>query len=365
MKCTEEGRKLSKENPFKIDRDIKTIVGKKLYYEIKPLSSGLLLIEVDQKQVHDKMMQIRKVHDIPVSVSAHSSLNFSKGTILCDSLSRLSDEEIKEELEDQDVTSVYRIKKRDGDYTSLYVLTFNASTLPKTVKLGYMQCQVRMYIPKPRRCFNCQGYGHGKNTCSHEPVCAKCAETGSGHPAFDDCEDDPKCYHCHGDHPASSRQCPVYLLEEKIIEKKIKDSLSYPMARNQIIKENPGLASQIPGLKVRNSSPTSYGSVASAPSALEQQQKNFIAQQQQFLVRQQQQMDLMQQQINSLITLQQSQIVQITPTSPMDESFPANNTNNEKKRTLSSDEEEVDCRAKQYEGCSRQAGAKYACPKST
>ena len=339
MKCTEEGRKLSKENPFKIDRDIKTIVGKKLYYEIKPLSSGLLLIEVDQKQTHDKMMQIRKVHDIPVSVSPHSFMNSSKGTIFCDSISRMTNEEIKEELKDQDVTDVYRIQKRDGELTPLYILTFSVPTLPKTVKLGYMNCRVRLYIPKPRRCFNCQGYGHGKNTCTHEPVCAKCAETGSEHPSFDDCRNDPKCYHCHGDHPASSKDCPMYLLEDLITERKTKNQLTHATAKEQIINENLELAKQIPKLKVnRVNKGSTYSSAAASPSAL-QQQKDIMAQQNQLLIRQQQKMDQMEQQISFLISLQQSQNSQYIPTLMNVSEPPSNNIKKHKRNDSTSSEE--------------------------
>ena len=342
MKCTEEERKLTKENPISIDKAIKTIIGKKSYYEVKPLGSGLLLIEVDQKQVHDKFLQIKKLHNIPVSVSPHSSLNSSKGTIFCDNLDGMTDEQIREELEDQDVSSVYRIKKRDGEYTSLYILTFNVTTLPKTVKIGYMRCKVRAYIPKPRRCFNCQGYGHGKNTCSREPVCAKCAETGSEHPSYDDCEDDPKCCHCHGDHPASSRACPMYLLEEQIMERKIKLNLTNATAKEQVYSENPDLVQKIPGLKVkRSNNRTAYSAVTAAPSALEQQQKQFITQQEQFFIKQQHQMDIMQQQIFSLLNLLQGQSSQTAP-SPMDQSFLSPSNNDNKKRSLSSDEEELE-----------------------
>ena len=59
--------KLSLKNPFKIAKALKDILGKKYVNDPKPLSSGLLLIEVDQKQTHDKILQIRKILDIPVS----------------------------------------------------------------------------------------------------------------------------------------------------------------------------------------------------------------------------------------------------------------------------------------------------------
>ena len=156
MKHTDENRKLSKENPFMIDKALKDILGKKAHYDMKPLSSGLLLIEVDQKQTHDKLLQVKKIHDIPVIVQPHATLNKSKGTIYCDVINGMTDEQILEELKDQEVTDVHRINKRQGDGyvpTGLFVVTFGTTTLPKVVKVGYMYCEVRLYIPNPKRCF--------------------------------------------------------------------------------------------------------------------------------------------------------------------------------------------------------------------
>ena len=216
---------------------------------MKPLSSGLLLIEVDQKQTHDKLLQVRKLRDIPVIVEPHATLNKSKGTIYCDVINSMSDEQILEELKDQEVTEVHRIKKRQGDTlvpTGLFVITFGTTILPKVVKVGYMFCQVRLYIPNPRRCFKCQGYGHGHTSCTHEQVCAKCAHIGSEHPSFADCEGDTLCYHCHSkDHPTSSKECPMYILESKIMKQKVVNNQTYTVARDKIYAENPMLVNQI------------------------------------------------------------------------------------------------------------------------
>ena len=53
-------KKLSKESPFAIQKAIQDILGKNKFFQIKALSSGLLLIEVDQKQTHDKLLQVKK-----------------------------------------------------------------------------------------------------------------------------------------------------------------------------------------------------------------------------------------------------------------------------------------------------------------
>ena len=210
MKPVQEGLKLTKVNTFKVEKGFKDILGNHSC-KIKQLRSGLLLIEVDQKKNCNKLLQTTKLADIPVTVEEHSSLNICKGTIYCECLEGVSDAQIAEKLKDQDVKEVYRQQRREGEDlvpTNRFVITFDKTTLPKEVKVGYLICKVRLYIPNPRRCFKCQGYGHGKSTCKHEPVCARCGETGHD---FKDCQQDPWCIHCHGEHPASDKKCPMYL----------------------------------------------------------------------------------------------------------------------------------------------------------
>jgi len=129
----------------------------------------------------------------------------------------------------------------------------------------------------------------------------------------------------------------MYLLETLIIERKITRRLQNGVAKDQIISENPNLASRIPTLKFKKSQ--TYSTAAAAPSAAEQQQKQFIEQQKQFLIKQQNQMDLMQQQITALINLQKGQNIQSSST-PMDESLPNIKFNNKRRKSTSSEEEE-------------------------
>ena len=304
----DSAKRIRNENAFMINQAIRDIVGKK-YCKVNPNGANLL-IEVDQKETHDKLLTVTKLKKVPVNIKPHSYLNQCKGTVYCDNISDMSNEEIQEQLKDQDVAEVYRTKRRDGDNylpTSLFIITFNKTTLPNEVRIGYMNCRVRLYIPNPRICFKCQKFGHGQNTCSHDPNCARCSHVGSDHPKYQDCTNDPKCANCHGDHPASSRQCPMYQLEKKIMEKKLRNNLTYPQARDQIYNEQTELVSQVPTLKVRKN-PQTYSTAAAAPAAVNQQQTHLLAQQQQFFLQQQEQMKLMQQQITTLMNLIKGQV---------------------------------------------------------
>ncbi|GFU90489.1 putative RNA-directed DNA polymerase from transposon X-element [Trichonephila clavipes] len=81
----------------------------------------------------------------------------------------------------QKVCDVRRITiRRDGQVlnTKHLILTFSTPDLPQTVKMAYIRCPVRPYIPNPLRCFQCQRYGHSKNVCRGQPTCPRCGESG-------------------------------------------------------------------------------------------------------------------------------------------------------------------------------------------
>ena len=310
---------------------IKEVVGRK-FCKVQPQGPNIV-IEVDQKETSEKLLQVTELKSVPVNIKPHFSMNTCKGKVFCDNISDMTNEEIKEELQDQDVVDVYRTKKRDEDKlvpTNCYIVTFERTTLPDEVKIGYMNCKVYLYIPNPRQCFKCTKFGHGKNTCTHDPVCAKCAQAGPGHPEFKDCTNAPKCAHCHGDHPASSKLCPMYQLEKKITERKIKQNLSYPRARDQIYNEEPELVNKVPTLKVKKTTKT-YSSVTATSSNVDQYYQKL-------LVQQQQQMSQMQQQILELTTLLKSQIYPanvMTSTSKLVQNRPNDRSRTAEKRSRS------------------------------
>ncbi|GFX96350.1 CCHC-type domain-containing protein [Trichonephila clavipes] len=108
--------------------------------------------------------------------------------------------------------------------------------LPQTVKMAYIRCPVRPYIPNPLRCFQCQRYGHSKNVCRGQPTCPRCGE--SGHDSAD-CKKKEQCLNCKGEHPAYSRPVLLGLSRKEITSVKIKDKISYPEARRVVLSRTP------------------------------------------------------------------------------------------------------------------------------
>ncbi|GFX08441.1 uncharacterized protein TNCV_3269301 [Trichonephila clavipes] len=138
----------------------------------------------------------------------------------------------------QKVCDVRRITiRRDGQVlnTKHLILTFSTPDLPQTVKMAYIRCPVRPYIPNPLRCFQCQRYGHSKNVCRGQPTCPRCGE--SGHDSAY-CKKE-QCLNCKGEHPAYSRSYPTWITEKEITAVKIKEKISYPEARRVVLSRTP------------------------------------------------------------------------------------------------------------------------------
>ena len=120
--------------------------------------------------------------------------------IRCRDLEGISEEEICENLPSQNVTAVKLIKiRRSNDLlpTNTFITTFNIPTLPGPVKAGYLNIRVEPFIPNPLRCFKCQWFGHGQNTCRGKLTCARCGQFDHDNKT---CANEIFCLNCMGTH---------------------------------------------------------------------------------------------------------------------------------------------------------------------
>ena len=108
------------------------------------------------------------------------------------------------------------------EYPCVTVCTFWQS------KDRYLKKETRPYIPNPQRCFQCQKFGHTKNSCKGKAVCAGCGEEGHN---LDDCQNDPKGVNCQGNHGAISRDCPKWKIEKDIVALKYTEHIAFADAR--------------------------------------------------------------------------------------------------------------------------------------
>lgn len=221
-------------SPFAISLGIKGLAG--TAKSIRKMGQNIL-VEVNKKAHADNLLKSTMFVNIPVQVSEHNSLNTRKGVIRCRDLAGMEEDEICRELASQAVSKVDRIiikkNKPDEKKTDTYVLTFRATQLPDSIKVGYLNVRVSTYIPNPLRCFRCQAYGHGKNQCKSTKVrCGKCG--GDDHEADVCTADKMKCFHCGEEHGAWDRKCPKYLQEKQINTIKYTENISFPEARRRV-----------------------------------------------------------------------------------------------------------------------------------
>ena len=236
-----DDKTLSNLSPFALNKGVEGIVGTPK--SIKRLRSGDLLVEVSRNTQADNLLKCKKLVDVPVRVTPHRSLNSSKGVIRCQDIKNCSDEEILDGLASQHVSHVHRISVlREGDRkpTGTFILTFNTPNTPKTLKIGYLQVRVEIYIPNPVRCYNCQRYGHFKTNCSRPAACEKCGQDGH---TSETCEGPPHCVNCQGCHPANSKTCPKWVEEKQIQKIKACNNISYKEAKETFHSQDSQLKS--------------------------------------------------------------------------------------------------------------------------
>ncbi|XP_041374774.1 uncharacterized protein LOC121387651 [Gigantopelta aegis] len=235
---TDDGA-LTKLSPFAIQKAIIGLAGEP--ESVKKIKNGLLAECLTVK--HSACLLKSTVFcSVAIKVTAHTSLNSSKGVIRSRDLEGVSEEEICQNLSSHGFTAVRRIKvRRNNDLlpTNTCILTFNIPTLPQYVKAGYLNIPVEPFIPNPLRCFKCQRFGHGQNTCRGKLTCARCG-------LFDHdrktCKNYAICLNCKGNHCAYSRECPWWQLEKQVQQVKVQKKLSFIDARRLVETATPTVA---------------------------------------------------------------------------------------------------------------------------
>ena len=194
-------------------------------------------MEVNSPEESEKLKNASSLGGVAVRCNPHFNLNTSKGMIYAPQLITYSEEILEKEFEDQGVIRVQQMKKRiNGAITPQpgLILTFNAVRLPSSIEAAWYTYKIRQYIPRPRRCFHCQEFGHTVSSCRSKAqgrpaICVICSNEEHG-----DCNKDPKCYHCGGSHPASSPNCDIYIFEKEVQATRTKEKISFAEAKQKV-----------------------------------------------------------------------------------------------------------------------------------
>jgi len=105
------------------------------------------------------LLYTKSLEDIPVNITLHYSLNFTRGVIKTPDLQDMSEEDIIAELYSEGVIRCKGIKiTRNAQtiQTHTYILTFNRFQCPSVINMGYLRVRVEKYILSSLRCTKCQ-----------------------------------------------------------------------------------------------------------------------------------------------------------------------------------------------------------------
>ena len=218
---------LTKISPFVLEKWIKCVAG--AVTNVTKTKSGDLLIECYRKTQSINLQTANKILDTEILATPDRTLNYCK-EIVRDrdrTLMELPEEEICEEL---------KIKKQGNTIKlNTYLITFETPSIPQKLNVGPFRMKVDLYIPNPTRCFQCQKFGHGKQSCRSHAKCYRCSE--DDHDGLT-CDKPIKCANSNLDHMSSSKECPVYLKEKQIQQIKVEKKISYFDARRQVTVSN-------------------------------------------------------------------------------------------------------------------------------
>ena len=105
-----EEEKVTSLSPFIIEKVIEGLIGTPK--TVKKLRDNIILIETLRKGQTEQLLRQTKFYNINVRIFPHPTLNSSKGIIKDPAMKGVSEEEMKENLKSQGVTSVKRINQK-------------------------------------------------------------------------------------------------------------------------------------------------------------------------------------------------------------------------------------------------------------
>lgn len=204
-------------NPFVVKKSIEAISKKIL--SIKEMRSGDLLVAVANKTVAQRFFSVNKLGDVNVKITSHTHLNSVQGRIFSRKIIDLDESYLLEQLKDENVIEVKKLKKKIGDnyvYSGAAILKFDLVERPKYIHIGWEQTTVKEHIPNPMRCQTCQMIGHTKKHCKNAetPICRDCGKTQHE----EKCES-KFCVNCKVDtHPSYDTECEEFRKAKSILK---------------------------------------------------------------------------------------------------------------------------------------------------
>lgn len=232
-----ESTRLADGDPIEFARVVKGVVGKGVR-KIIALRDGSVKFLCTMESA-DKLLAVEKYKGKAVKTSLVSFEKIVKG-IIHGVPKQWSDELMKKSLRLKEGSGVVDVKRlgREENKTESVIVSFKEEKLPEFVFLGYRAFRVKVFIPRPLRCFKCQRFGHIAARC-HAGV--RCPSCGGNH-GYDECTEGKKtCCNCGESHSAGYRDCQVYKKAGEVARVKVTENLSYSDAVRKVNSSSGGV----------------------------------------------------------------------------------------------------------------------------
>lgn len=219
IKAKEGDHPMMRKNQFLVAKYVKEVTDKISKASFN--AEGDLILKVKGETEANKLIKLTKLGNWEIKAERHKTLNSSKGVIFNPDLCYLSEEEIKEGLQEYKAKEVYIFKRTPRDNSGatepkpfgLMTITFDTQEPPKKIKYGFEYIEVRKYVPNPKRCKKCQKLGHTTKWCKNQQdICAVCGdEKTENHSCTTS-----RCVNCsRPGHASNSRDCPTFLMHKE------------------------------------------------------------------------------------------------------------------------------------------------------
>ncbi|XP_056270945.1 uncharacterized protein LOC130194087 [Pseudoliparis swirei] len=221
---------MKKISPFVLTTALANKIGEIMYAKV--LSDGNLLVRCANEEQLEKALGLKEIVKMKVLSTGRvgAQKGGGKGVITGVPVS-VDMEELKRNLKGGAIVNAQRMKMtREGvkmDSESV-LIEFEEKNVPNKVFLGYLSYPVRVYVPKPLRCFKCQRFGHIANNCKEKRRCARC---GGDH-EYGKCGTgtQPQCCNCGGAHSVAYGGCEVMRRETEIQKVRVERRITYAEA---------------------------------------------------------------------------------------------------------------------------------------
>ena len=141
--------------------------------------SGNILIQATDLDQAANILGLTAFMGKAVTASPVTRLNPVEGTIHTPPLAYLTEEELLEELRDQAVVEVHRLRSRNGRPNPRLKLRFKLLELPPVLTAGYELFPVSEWVQAPLLCRRCGSYGHPASKCRNPEICLRWCGDGT------------------------------------------------------------------------------------------------------------------------------------------------------------------------------------------